>query len=174
MQQSTKGKDMKSRMHLFAIGLALFAGNSMAADGLKAGQWDMTITMKMKNMPQMSAEELAAMKQMGMKMPGMGEPVHTMHCVTPEQAASNQPVSPIADPSCTVSNLKKSGSTTSGNLTCKGHMNGTGKFETTMKNDSFISKMSLKGESGGQPVDQEMETSGKWLKAKCDPGIPSK
>jgi hypothetical protein len=53
-------------------------------------------------------------------------------------------------------------------------MNGTGKFETTMKNDSFISKMSLKGESGGQPVDQEMETSGKWLKAKCDPGIPSK
>ena len=118
-----------------ALSLALFATGSLAIEELKPGQWDMTMDMKMKNMPKMSAEDLAAMKQMGVQIPGMGGPMKMQQCITPEQASS--------------------------------------KFETTMVgNTSYTSKMSLKGISNGEPIDQEIETSGKWVKAKCDPGIP--
>ena len=52
-------------------------------------------------------------------------------------------------------------------------MKATGKFETTMNGDTaYSSKMSLKGVSNGEPIDQEIQTSGKWVKVKCDPGIP--
>jgi hypothetical protein len=157
------------------LGIAIiFSFAAHAGDQLKAGQWDMATTMKMKGMPQISAEEKAAMKQMGIEMPAMGEPVHTMQCITPEQSASKQPPNPIADPNCTVKNLKQSGGKTTGDMVCKGHMNATGKFETTVKENSFNSKMSLKGESGGQPIDQQIETSGKWIKAQCDAGIAGK
>jgi len=77
----------------------------------------------------------------------------------------------MADPNCTVKNLKQSGGKTTGDLVCKGGMNATGKFQTVVSDNTFNSKMSLKGESAGQPIDQEVETSGKWIKAKCDPGL---
>lgn len=165
---------MKTKSLVIAVGFSFFVSPAMAADQLKPGQWEMTMNIKMKNMPQMSAEEMAAMKQMGIEMPGMGKPMTIQQCITPEQAASKA-VNPSADPNCTVKNLKKSGNKTSGELVCTGDPKATGSFETVMNGDtSYRSKMSLKGVSNGQPIDQEIENSGKWIKAKCDPGIPGK
>lgn len=156
-----------------ALSLTLFATGSLAIEELKPGQWDMTMDMKMKNMPEMSAEDLAAMKQMGVKIPGMGGPMKMQQCITPEQASMKQPMNPTGDQSCTVKNHKQKGNTVTGELVCTGDMKATGKFETTMVgNTSYTSKMSLKGVSNGEPIDQDIETSGKWVKAKCDPGIP--
>ena len=163
---------MKVAPVAFALGLSVFASSSMAADQLKPGQWDMSVNMKMKNMPEMSAEDLAAMKQMGIKMPGMGEPMRMQQCITPEQASMKEAINPSGDANCTVKNYKQKGNTVTGDLVCTGEMKATGKFETTMNGDTaYHSKMSLKGTSGGEPIDQEIETSGKWVKAKCDPGI---
>lgn len=164
---------MKLRTLAFAAGLTVFAGSAMAADQLKPGQWDMSVNMKMKNIPEMSAEDLAAMKQMGIKMPGMGEPMRMQQCVTPEQASMKDAITPSGDQNCTVRNYKQSGNTVSGEMVCTGEMKATGKFETTMNgNTGYRSKMSLTGTSNGEPIDQEIETTGKWVKAKCDPGIP--
>ena len=163
---------MKLRTIAFTLGLAFFASSAMAADGLKPGQWDMSVNMKMKNMPEMSAEDMAAMKQMGIKMPGMGEPMHVQQCVTPEQASMKQPINPAGDQNCTVKNTKQKGNTVTGDLVCTNGMKATGKFETTMNgNTGYHSKMSLKGTSNGEPIDQEIETMGRWVKDKCDPGI---
>ncbi len=159
------------KMITLTLGLALFALVSAAADQLKPGQWDMTVSMKMKNMPQMSAEDMAQMKEMGIQMPFGGEPMHVQQCITPEQASLNQPMNPSqGKDGCTVKNYKHSGKTASGEVTCNGDMKGTGKFEMTMDSDtSYSSKMSFNGVSkDGQPIDQVTESSGKWAKAKCD------
>jgi hypothetical protein len=158
---------------VFVLNLALFPIATLAADQLKPGQWEMSINTKMKNMPEMSAEDLAAMKQMGINMPGMGEPMRVQQCITPEQATMKEAINPAGDQNCTVKNYKQKGNTVTGDLVCTGDMQATGKFETTMAgNTGYHSKMSLKGTSGGEPIDQEMETTGKWVKDKCDPGIP--
>ena len=163
---------MKLNTLALALGITVFASSAIAADQLKPGQWDMSMKMQMKDMPEMSAEDLAMMKQMGIKMPGMGEPMRMQQCITPEQASMKEVVKPSGDQNCTVKNYKQKGSTISGELVCTGEMKATGKFETTMNGDTgYHSKMSLKGTSGGEPIDQEIETSGKWVKAKCDPGI---
>lgn len=164
---------MKTKTITLALFLAFFASAGFAADQLKPGQWDMTMDMKMKNMPQMSAEDMAAMKQMGIEIPGMGKPIRSQQCITPEQASMKQPMNPSGDQSCTVKNYKQKGNTVTGDLVCTGEMKATGKFETTMNGDTaYSSKMSLKGVSNGEPIDQEIQTSGKWVKVKCDPGIP--
>jgi hypothetical protein len=43
----------------------------------------------------------------------------------------------------------------------------------TVNNDtSYTSKSSMKGVAkGGQPIDQAVESSGKWIKSTCDAGI---
>jgi hypothetical protein len=162
---------MKHLAFTFVLALATFP--ALAADQLKPGQWDMSVNMKMKNMPEMSAEDLAAMKQMGVKMPGMGEPMRVQQCITPEQASMKEAINPAGDQNCTVKNYKQKGNTVTGDLVCTGDMKATGKFETTMTgNTGYHSKMSLKGTSSGEPIDQEIETTGKWVKGKCDAGIP--
>ena len=158
------------------LGLALFALVSAAADQLKPGQWDMTINMHMKDMPQISAEDMAEMKKMGIQMPmGGGEPMHVQQCITPEQASLKQPMNNAqGKDGCTIKNYQHSGNTARGDMVCTGDVKGTGKFQMTLNGDtSYASNMSLKGVSKeGQPIDQDVDTSGKWVKAKCDPGIP--
>ncbi len=159
------------RMALLTLSLALFALVSTAADQLKPGQWDMTVKMQMKNMPQISAEDMAKMKEMGIKVPFAGEPMHIQQCITPEQASLKQPMDPSHGKNgCTVKNYKHKGNTASGEMICNGEMKGTGKFEMTLDSDtSYSTKVSFKGVSkDGQPIDQTTESSGKWAKEKCD------
>ena len=162
------------KMLVLALGLALFATVSAAADQLKPGQWDMAVSMKMKGMPEMSAEDMAQMKEMGIQMPMGGEPMHVQQCITPEQASLKQPMNPSGDQSCTIKNYRHSGNTASGEMVCTGDMKATGRFEMTVNgNTSYTSKMSLKGVTKeGEPIDQTTESSGRWVKAKCDPGVP--
>jgi hypothetical protein len=164
------------KMGVLTSGLALCALVSAAADQLKPGQWDMTVNMQMKNMPKMSAEDMAKMKEMGVQMPmGGGGPMHVQQCITPEQASLKQPVnSSHGNDGCTVKNYKHSGNKASGEMVCNGDIKATGKFDMTLNGDtSYTSNLSFKGVSKeGQPIDQTTEISGKWVKAKCDPGLP--
>lgn len=169
-------KIFKTILKTAALTLALFPLTGVAADQLKPGQWDMTVNMQMKDMPKISAEEMAQMKEMGIKMPmGGGEPMHVQQCITPEQATLKQPMNPShGKDDCTIKNYKHSGNMASGEMVCTGDLKGTGKFEMTLNGDtSYSNKIAFKGVTrDGHPVDQTTESSGKWVKAKCDAGIP--
>jgi hypothetical protein len=159
------------KMTALALSMAFFASVGMAADQLKPGQWDMTIKMQMKDMPEISAEDMAQMKEMGIKIPMAGDTMQVQQCITPEQASLKKPMNPSQGQNgCTVKNYKHSGNTASGEMVCNGEMKGTGKFEMTIDSDtSYSTKVTFKGVSkDGVPIDQTTESSGKWVKAQCD------
>lgn len=152
----------------------LLSTSANAAEQLKPGQWDMAVSMDMPDMPQLSADQMAQMKQLGIKMPTAGEPMHVQQCITPAQASMKEPINASrGKDGCVVKNYKHSGNTASGDMVCSGDIKGTGKFEMTLNsNTSYSSKWSMKGvAAGGHPFNQSSESSGKWVKATCDAGI---
>lgn len=167
---------MKLRILLLAITFSS-AGPAIAADAqLKPGQWETTIQMQMAGMPQLTAEQITQMKQLGIEMPFLnGQPTVMQQCITPEQASLQKPIEPSANPDdqCTIRNYKKSGKTVSGDMVCNGDLKAQGRFEMTVDSDtSYKGKWALKGVTReGQPIDQTTDISARWIKAKCDPGI---
>ncbi|HWU68475.1 MAG TPA: DUF3617 domain-containing protein [Stenotrophobium sp.] len=161
---------MKTTVLLACCALPLTAN---AATGLKPGKWQITATMDMgKNapqMPQLSPEQMAAMKQAGIKMPSIGGPHTFTTCVSPEQAASGKPpMSQHDDSGCTVKNLKHDGRNSSGEMDCNGKMKGTGTFEMTADSDTaYTSKFHFEGTAHGHPVDMSNTSTGRWLADSC-------
>jgi hypothetical protein len=118
------------------------------------GNWEVTITMEMPNMPN------------GMSMP----PIKTTQCVTPAEAADPQKALPQrpagrgGNPDdCTVSDYKTEGSKVSWSMKCEGStkMDGTG--EITYSGDSYTGVMKMNMDRGGQPMSMTMNYSGKRL-----------
>jgi uncharacterized protein DUF3617 len=162
-----------SRIALIIAGLSVSV-IANAAPGLKPGQWDMAVKVDMPEMPKLSAAQMAQMKQMGIKMPAAGEPMHVQQCITPAQASLKEPINTSqGKDGCVVKNYRHSGNTASGDMVCNGDFKGTGRFEMTLNGDtSYSSKWSMKGiAKGGQPFNQSSESSGTWVKAACDAGI---
>lgn len=167
---------MNPRILLFASILVATPSAQAADPQLKSGQWENMVSMQMAGMPQLSAEQIAQMKQLGVDLPFLsGKPTIIQQCITPEQASMERPINPATNPNdmCSLTSYKKSGNTVTGEMTCKGDLKAKGRFEMTMESDtSYKGKWSLKGvTSGGQPIDQTTEISARWVKAKCDPSI---
>lgn len=167
---------MKFRLFLLvaALGSSNFA--IAAATQLKPGQWEMTINMQMAGMPEISAEQIAQMKQLGIEMPFLnGKPSVFPQCITPEQASLKKPIDTSSNPSdqCTIKNYKQSGKSVSGDMVCTGDLKAKGRFEMTVNSEtSYQGKWTLKGVTKeGLPIDQTTDISAKWVKAKCDAGI---
>lgn len=158
-----------------ALLLTMLACTAQAADGMKPGQWDVTMKMHMQNAPQIPPEQLAKMKEMGINMPMGGQPMQVQTCVTPEQA-SFEKAAPQQNKDCKTQNIKHVGNKVTGEMVCTGEMKATGKFEMTLNGDtSYEGKWSIKGVSKhGEPIDQSSETSGKWVKAVCDPSVAAR
>lgn len=144
-----------------------------AATGLKPGKWQITATMDMgKNapqMPQLSPEQMAAMKQAGIQMPSIGGPDSFTTCVSPEQAASGKPpMSEHDDSGCTMKDFKHSGHKSTGEMVCTGKMKGSGTFEMTADSDTaYTSKFHFKGTAHGHPMDMTTTSNGRWLTDSC-------
>lgn len=156
---------------LASSGLAVAAGAQ-----LMPGQWEMTVAMQMAGMPEVSPEQLAQMKQLGIEMPMLnGKPNVLQQCITPEQASLKKPIDTSSNPNdqCTIKNYKNSGKSVSGDMVCTGDLKAQGRFEMTVASDTrYKGKWTLKGVTKeGQPIDQSSDISGKWIKAKCDAGI---
>lgn len=171
-----KGTPMKFRLLLLTMTF-LNPGQLLAAEAtLKPGQWETTVRMQMAGMPQLTPEQIAQMKQLGMEIPFLNEQPSVMQqCITAEQASLKKPLDPSAssDRQCTIQNYKKSGKTVSGDMVCSGELKARGRFEMTVESDTrYQGKWTLKGvTSEGQPVDHTTDISARWVKAKCDPGI---
>jgi len=136
----------------------------------KPGLWATTVDMSFSKggPPPIPPEQLEKMKQMGIKLP-FGEPVTTNICITPEQAAQDEPPKPEQqDKSCQVQNLKHSGNSFSGEMVCNGAMQGSGHFESTYVGDeSYNGKMDFAGTTKRGEIAMSNKFSGKWLGADC-------
>lgn len=166
------------RLHIFIISasLALYSLDSVAADGLKPGQWNVTVKSdQMAAMPQIPPEQLAQMKKMGINIPSGGQGMEVQTCIKPDQA-SFEKAAQQQNKDCKTKNFKHSGNKVTGEMVCTGDINGTGKFEMTLDGDtSYTSKMTMKGTSkDAGPIDQTMESKGQWVKAECDPQVAAR
>lgn len=150
---------------------------ALAAEAqLKPGQWDMTVDMQMAGMPQLSADQIEQMRQMGIDVSFLsGKPTLIQQCVTPEQATLKKPIdiSSGTDDQCAIKNYKQSGKSVSGDVVCTGDLNANGRFDMTVNSDtSYSGKWTLKGTTkDGVPVDQTSNVNAKWVKSVCDAGI---
>ena len=161
-----------NRLAIFTLCVSSLSAN--AADGLKPGQWEVTVKTNSKNMPTIPAEQIAEMKKMGIKMPGGDEPMQVQTCITPEQA-SLESMSKQPNKDCKMQNFKHTSNKASGEMVCTGDMKAQGKFEMSLDGDSaYHATSTLKGVSKDSgPIDQSTDIAGKWIKTKCDPNIAS-
>lgn len=158
------------------IATAIIATPASAATQLKPGQWNMSINMQMAGMPQLSADQLAQMKEMGIDVPFLsGKPTIVPQCITPEQATLKQPIDTSSSPNdqCSIKNYKQTGKSVTGDMVCTGDLKAKGRFEMTVNNEtSYKGKWTLKGTTKeGYPVDQTSDIDAKWVKAKCDANL---
>jgi len=132
----------------------------------KAGLWEITNTMSMPNMPQMSPAQTAQMQAMGMHMP-MGHTTTLQHCVTPAQAAAPI-VASSRNKDCAVSNVKMDGHSYSGDVTCTGEFQGQGHFSETFDSDEhYTGTSTMTGSANGHPMNMSNTMEGKWISADC-------
>ena len=144
--------------------LALLCISSAALAGpMQAGLWEVSMKSDaMKKMPQMSAQQIAQMKKMGMNVPEMrdGGMVNNI-CVTKEMAEREQPPHMERDhKNCQTKNVHASGNTYTADIVCNGpELKGSG--------TNFDSTYNFKGMAHGHPINSLHETSGQWLGADC-------
>lgn len=149
---------------IVACAAMAFPGLVLASHG-KAGLWEITTTMNMPDMPQMSAAQMAQMQAMGMHMP-MGHTMTVQHCMTAEEVASDTPTSPRKD--CVMSNVTLGGHTFSGDEVCHGEFEGQGHFSITYDSDEhYTGTTSMRGSEDGHPMSVSNSFEGKWLSADC-------
>lgn len=163
--------------HIVLMATTIIVTPALAASPqLKPGQWNMSVNMQMAGMPQLSADQLAQMKEMGIDLPMLsGKPTIVPQCITPEQASLKKPIDTSSSPNdqCSIKNYKQSGKSVSGDMVCTGDLKAKGRFEMTVNSEtSYKGKWALKGVTkDGQPIDQTSEIDAKWVKAKCDANL---
>lgn len=103
--------------------MALSATVHAASTGMKDGLWEISTTTEMPDMP------------------FTPPPMTITHCYTKEDLKSEQQVIPKQDGDCTLTDIKRSGKTTSWKIVCTGENAGKGEGELTFKSDSAYEGM---------------------------------
>lgn len=155
------------------LGLSLAFGSSVfAAGNVKAGLWELTTeSAAMKNMPEISPEQIEQMRKMGVDLTRLQSGVIINKvCVTKEMAARDElPQMNHKESGCEIRNQQHTGSNYTMDVICDGpKMKGKGVLKTSFSgNESFSSSSEFKGMVNGTPINDRNSTSGKWLSADC-------
>jgi hypothetical protein len=152
-----------------SLALLLVAPGAALAGHGKAGLWTITTSMNMAEMPQMPPEVAAMMKQRGMKMPGMGEPITSQICMTQEEVDSDVPprFSNRAE-DCQTHVISKTATSMSADMVCSGRMQGTGHLQISYSSaEHYQGSYSFRGNMEGQPNAMSSSFKGDWVKADC-------
>jgi len=159
---------MKKLVLLGCAAVLLSSGAALAGHG-KAGLWNVTTSMTMANMPQMTPEMMAMMKQRGMKMPGMGEPITSQVCMSQAEVDSNMPPRTGGrDEDCTNHIVSQTASSISADMVCHGSANGTGHLHVSYNGaEHYTGSYNFKGTAEGHPADMTSNFKGDWVKADC-------
>ncbi|MFA6178456.1 MAG: DUF3617 domain-containing protein [Candidatus Methylopumilus sp.] len=153
----------------------LAATTTLAADKLKTGQWEMTGNMHMTNLPNIPPEQIEQLRGLGIDVPVNDKTMTLQQCVTAEQASLDKAFDNIQSiEGCAVKNYKRTGNKVIADLSCTGDVKATGKFNMTLNGDtSYHGTVTITGTSEQMGMlDSTTHTSGKWIKAQCDEGIP--
>jgi hypothetical protein len=142
-------------VRLAAVAAVVAASVSLAAQSgpRRDGNWEVTTTMEMPNMPA-----------------GMMPPMKSMQCITKEDAANpNSMVPPRpqrgrgGDSDCKVTNQKMTASTVTFDMTCTGEQPMTGTGEITYVGDTYTSALVINTARGRQAMQMTMKSTGKRL-----------
>ena len=160
---------------LIAAALGLVPVAAWAAHG-KPGLWTISSTMQMANMPQMPPEAMAMMKARGMQVPGMGAPIVSQICMTPEQVNGDVPPAMHRDgENCTTKLLSQTATSMKAEVTCHGRMEGVGHSEMNWRgNEHYEGTYSFKGSMEGRPQEISTRFTGDFVKADCGAVKPAK
>jgi hypothetical protein len=159
---------------LVAASVVLMPVAALAAHG-GPGLWNVTTSMEMANMPQMPPEAMAMMKQRGMKMPGMGQPMTSQMCMTQEQVNGDMPPMHNREVNCTSKLLNQTATSVKAEVTCHGRMEGVGRSEMSWRgNEHYEGTYSFKGSMEGHPQQISTRFSGDFVKADCGAVKPAK
>jgi len=156
---------------LIATAVLLAPAAAWAAHG-RAGLWKISTTMDMPDMPQMRdlpPEAMAMMKQRGMSMPGMGAPIVTQICMTPEEVNADRiPSMNDREQNCTTKILSQTPNAMTAETTCHGRMEGVGRMQMAWRgNDHYEGTYSFKGSMEGRPHQMTTRYTGDFVKADC-------
>lgn len=142
---------------------------ALASHG-KAGLWKITATMHMAGMqmPQLSPQELAQMKAMGVHIP-TGNTFTMQHCMTAAEVSADVPPSSQRPQSgCKTTNVKVVGHTMTADMVCSGDMKGEGHFNVTYDSpEHYSGQTTFKGTMEGRPSDTTNSFDGTWVSADC-------
>jgi len=159
------------------MGAGIFMScSALAFDAMKAGLWETTMTMDPPaGMPQMSPEQIARMKQMGIDMP-FGHPIVNQTCITPEMAEKRKNYQPHMRPEdkCELKDYNATSSSASGTIVCDSNtMRGEGHFSATSNSDSSYSgTWDFNGTTSHGPMKMHATFGGRYLAASCGAVAP--
>jgi hypothetical protein len=159
------------RQILISVSLCVIAMGAQAQEKMKPGLWEMTVRSDMlKSMPAIPPAQLEELKKRGIKIPAMenGAAIQKM-CVTAEmtdKVGKNPLQNNPGD--CKEKSSSRTGNTSTVEMVCDGpRLKGTGIIKATYSDKTLQSVYDFKGVSNNRPVNQNIETSGKWLSSDC-------
>lgn len=149
-----------------ALPLAAFAGPG------RAGLWEVSTSLNFGvGGFQVSDEQAAQMRQLGLDVPGISRPFVARQCITPEQAARDELPRPQAGNSgCELRNVRHRGALWNADIACNGTLQGSGSVSARFDSDAhFTGNWSFRGTSTQVPTEIAMSNpySGRWLGAEC-------
>jgi len=160
-----------SRRLVLSIGLCAMTLAAQAQEKMKPGLWEMTVRSDMlKSMPAIPPAQLEELKKRGIKIPAMenGAAIQKM-CVTAEmtdKVGKNPLQNNPGD--CKEKSSSRTVNTSTVEMVCDSpRLKGTGIIKATYSDKTLQSVYDFKGVSNNRPVNQHIETSGKWLSADC-------
>lgn len=162
----------KTAISILTLSLLGCSATVWAAEQTRPGLWEMTIKSDaFKDIPQMPAEQLQKMREMGINIPQMQDGgMVSKVCITREMAERDD-VTPMnqKESGCQSRNYQRIGNAYTLDIVCNGpDIKGTGKMKGTYSgSERFSSTYDFKGTAHGQPVNHRQESSGKWLAADC-------
>ncbi|MEA5096984.1 MAG: DUF3617 domain-containing protein [Burkholderiaceae bacterium] len=141
-----------------------------AASPMKPGLWEITTQSDaMKNRPQISPQQAAQMRQMGINVPEMRNGGMVMKvCFTKEILSKNEPPSNQQEQDCQTQNAHWSGNSYSADIICNStFMKSSGTIQGTYSATRFESNYRSTGTVMGKQSSNQVKSSGKWLGSGC-------
>lgn len=164
-----------TRNLLFGIGticLAMLAAGAAWAGHGKIGLWKITTKIDMGGMPQLSPEQMAKMRSMGIKVP-MNNTFITEHCMTAQEVAMSRPpeMGRHGKQECKMQNMKVVGQSVSADMVCSGEAHGSGHFALSYDTpEHYSGRMSMNISVHGHAMASSTSFEGRWISASCKAG----
>jgi hypothetical protein len=148
--------------------------------GPRPGLWEISATSDLLALvPQIPSDQMEKLRglarQHGFDMPKIENGAASSRiCITPEMAAQNtMPDLYQQQSGCTSRNAVRNGARYSVDISCSGdRVRGTGRTEGVLESaERFSGTSTFIGTVEGNPINERVQTSGRWIAASCK-GLP--